>query len=228
VGGDQRLQLADQLGVPAEGQVGVQALLEGDQAGLLEGWCRGPAQRLGGDVGQRRSPPERQRPAELFGRLASVTGGHGPPAAVGRLPEAVPIELARLDPEQVAARPGQQHRRRPVRLSGPVQRPAQPGHVALEHVAGRRRRCLSPQLVDQPVGRDHPAGVEEESSEHSPRLRAAHVKPPAAVPHLDRPQDPELHLHPKGPIRAGRYQWLPAEFQRTSSGVPDDRVQEAA
>jgi hypothetical protein len=45
--------------------------------------------------------------------------------------------------------------------------------VALEHVRGRLRRRLAPQVIDQSVGGDDLVRVQEEHGEHSALLGAA-------------------------------------------------------
>ena len=55
-------------------------------------------------------------------------------------------------------------------------------------------RVLAPELVDQPVSGNDLVGVEEEHGEKRTRLEAAEGDLAAFVPHLERSQDPELHL----------------------------------
>ena len=57
VGGDELLQLADQLGLVAGRQIGLHACLEGRQSLLLEPRDLGLRERLEGQLGQRRAPP---------------------------------------------------------------------------------------------------------------------------------------------------------------------------
>ena len=64
--GDERLELADQLGVAAAGQIGVDPLLERRQPQLLETGDLGLRERLVGEVGERRPAPKRERLAQLL------------------------------------------------------------------------------------------------------------------------------------------------------------------
>ena len=62
--GDQRLQLADQLGVAAERQVGLDPLLERRQPQILEPAALDPRERLLAELGQRRAAPQPERLAQ--------------------------------------------------------------------------------------------------------------------------------------------------------------------
>ena len=55
-------------------------------------------------------------------------------------------------------------------------------------------RVLAPELVDQPVSRNHLARVQEEHGEQRTWLGPAQGNLAAFVPHLERSQDSELHL----------------------------------
>ena len=62
---DQRLQLPDQLGVPPEGQIGLNPGLQDGEPLLLEPGALGLRERLVGELRQRRAAPQLQRLAEL-------------------------------------------------------------------------------------------------------------------------------------------------------------------
>ena len=64
VGGDERLQLADERGVAAERELGVDPLLEGDDAQLVEPGGLEPGELLLVEVCERRAVPERERLAQ--------------------------------------------------------------------------------------------------------------------------------------------------------------------
>ena len=57
---DERLELGNELGVAAEGEVGLDPLLESGQAQLLEASDLALRERLGREVRKRRSAPERE------------------------------------------------------------------------------------------------------------------------------------------------------------------------
>jgi hypothetical protein len=151
MGGDQRLKLADQLGVPAEGEVGVQALLEGDQAGFVHACSGGSAQPLR-CIGQRWTAPQGQGGPQALGRPRVVAFGGGLPRLAEQLLEAVQVELADLDPQQISGRPRDEHRIGARTTGTTLERPAETRYMALEDVPGGRRCRLAPQLVDKPIG----------------------------------------------------------------------------
>jgi hypothetical protein len=67
------------------------------------------------------------------------------------------------------------------------------GHVALERLAGRVRRVLSPYLVDQVLGRHDPIRVEKEARQHRPLLWPTGGNLPAIDRNLEWAEHPELH-----------------------------------
>jgi hypothetical protein len=72
----QRLKLTDHLAVAAEQQVCLNARLNRPQPKLLEHRDVRLRPRLVGHVGQRRSPPQRQRPAQQLSRAPGIALGH--------------------------------------------------------------------------------------------------------------------------------------------------------
>ena len=152
---EQRLDLGDRLGVAAGGEVLLERLLDRGQAQLLQAADLEPRERLGGDVVERRSPPEGER-------LARGSLGH-------ELLEAARVELARADPQLIAV-PARDDLRAVVR--GP-ERLAQLRDVDLDHLVRRRRRRLAPEAVDQRLGRDRGSLVEGEQGEQRARLPRA-------------------------------------------------------
>jgi hypothetical protein len=82
--GQQRLQLGDEPAVPAEGQVGLDAVLQRGQAQRLQA---SPFRRQGGDlvqVGQQRSPPQAQPRRQLVGGRSGVVADQGAAAGWAR------------------------------------------------------------------------------------------------------------------------------------------------
>src|SRR6266511_44706 len=103
VSGDELLQLADDVRMPAEGEIGLYPALERGQAQLLKPRDRVLRERLVGEVGERWPAPERERLAQRLGRLGSIPGAERALAGLHELLERVQIELSRLDAEHVAA-----------------------------------------------------------------------------------------------------------------------------
>src|ERR671923_201963 len=179
---DERLELAHDLGVPARLEVGVDPLLEDGQPELLQAADLGLREGLERELAERRSAPEGERLAELrrplVGRGRLRLGGQG--LRPGR------IEPARVDTEQVSGRLRHENVR-------PEQLP-QLGDEVLKGGRSRLRRVLTPERVDQAVGRDGAAGIDEEEREQGPLLRPAERQRFAVRAHLDRPEDAELEL----------------------------------
>ena len=159
--GDQPLELGHDVGVAAERQVGVDALLQRRGVPLLEPGDLGLRERLVGNVGQRRPAPQRER-------LAQPRGGVGGSLARERLAtlvreplETIHVELAVLHLEHVAAAP--RLKSLPVAV---VERATQLADVVLQHLRGRRRRRLAPQRVDQPIARDRLVAMQQQQGEN--------------------------------------------------------------
>jgi hypothetical protein len=58
VGGHERFELGHHVGVPAEGELGLEPGLQRGDAQLLEARRLGDGERLVGEVGQGRAPPQ--------------------------------------------------------------------------------------------------------------------------------------------------------------------------
>src|SRR5207244_5216802 len=65
---DERFELREDLRVPAELELGVEALLERDEPQFLQARDRGLGERLVGEVGKGRTAPEPERLAEQVAR----------------------------------------------------------------------------------------------------------------------------------------------------------------
>jgi hypothetical protein len=89
----QRLQLADQPGVLAEGQLGLDPVLDRAQAQLVQAGRVGRGERLTGEVRQRRSAPQLVRLAQRGGGLARTPGAERPVPVGGQALEAQRVHL---------------------------------------------------------------------------------------------------------------------------------------
>jgi hypothetical protein len=70
---DERLELGREVGVPPGREIGLDALLDGEQPQLLETLGIRPGEELVGDVGERRPAPERQGVPQRSTRLVGTT-----------------------------------------------------------------------------------------------------------------------------------------------------------
>jgi hypothetical protein len=180
---DQRLELAHQLRVAPARQLGVDARLKRRPPQLLQAANLDLREPLVREIGERRPAPECER-------LAQRPRGRGRVAvAVARLGqqrlEALEVKLARLDAQQVT--------RRPRDHTLLTQLLAQPRHIHLDALGDRDRRCLSPQLVDQPVGADDLVGVQQQDGQERPLLTAAERERRPVLDNLQWPKHSELH-----------------------------------
>ena len=75
-----------------------------------------------------------------------------------------------------------------------------------------RRRLLPPHRVDQAIGRDHLAAVQQQHRQQRPHLRRAHRHRPTVLDDLQRPQDPKLD-QAHGPPRQRYHRFGPASWR---------------
>ena len=176
----QRLELADQLRVPSQRQVGVDALLQRGEPPLLQTRRLPLGEGCVGDVRKCRPVPERQRIAQ--GRRRGR--GLGTAGPLDELDEALQIELAGLHADQVARAPGD-HPVGPERL-------AQGVHADLQGVRGRGWQGYAPEAVDQPIPGHEPVSGEQQHCQHRALAWAAERQPSAVSSSgLDWPEDGE-------------------------------------
>jgi hypothetical protein len=172
--------------VPAESQLDVDAPLRHREALLIKPGRRGFEDHAG-DIRERRPAPQPQRGPELLrrGRL----GGRGPGGGDPRVEE-LGIELTVLDPNPVAGAVAHQ--------DGPAgtavdELPAQTRHAVLDLSLGAGRRLVVPDRVHERPERDDLVGIEQQNGEDLALALARQVDLRTTDPHLQRPQDPELH-----------------------------------
>ena len=150
----ERLELADQVPVFAELELGVDALLDSRDVQLLEPSNLGLRELLLREVVERRAAPERERFAQERRCLVRARRGRRLPQAL----ESMQVELAAFDADHVA------RLLRDDRIVGRKRLP-QLRHVVLQGVGRRCGSLFAPQLVDQSVGRDDAVGMCEQQRE---------------------------------------------------------------
>ena len=183
MGRDEGFELADEGSVPAESQLGVDPLLERGHSQLVQSRRLRTGELLLVEIGERRAAPEGERLAQE-GRPRRLVGA----ARGGEQPfEAVRVDVVGLEREPVTRSLGQHDvaaEQLPERRDGVLER------------AGRRRgRPLTPQVGDEPVGRDDLARPQGECGEQRPLLAARQCHGALAVAHLERAEEANLHLH---------------------------------
>ena len=155
VRGGKSLQLGNDLGRPSAVELGLEAVLEGVHAELLEPALLPdrPGLELEVDVGA--AAPERECLAELSCarlRLERARLGDEPLEAGG-------VQRLRVDRQEVAGRPGHEHVR-PEQL-------AQRRDRSLQRRHRRLRRLVAPELLDELRRRDDLVRVQEQRGEEA-------------------------------------------------------------
>ena len=178
---EESLDLPDELGITAEHEVGVDAVLERGEPQLLEAPALCGGELVVCEVDQRRAPPQRERLAQKASGLGGVLG-------LGRRREerleATRVDLRGIDLELVARRASQ----KPVT----AEQLAQTRDVELHHRRGGRWRPLAPERVDQLVGRDGLVRPQEQRRQQGALLTAAERDRLTALDGFERPQEQEL------------------------------------
>ena len=157
--------------MPAHEQVAVDARLKAREALFLEPRDLVLREGLEGEVGERRTAPERQRLVRL--------------ALPGQPAEALEVELAVGDRDDIP-------RRFRLEAVWPEQL-AQLRHVHLERLRRGPRRRLLPERVDQAIRRDNAIAVEEQNRKQGFGLVACDVDQSRIVAHLERTEHSVAH-----------------------------------
>ena len=180
----QCVELGERLGVPAAGELRVDAVAHAGEAEVLQPRDLRLREAGAGHVRERGAAPERQGLAERRGGLPRLAGVElGAPPAHESL-EPVGVEFARRHLERVAA---------PVRAQHALaERAAKPRRHDVDGLAAVRRAIAFPERVERPVDVHDRAAMNEEQGEQRERPAARHAP---AVAHLDRAEDPEPRLH---------------------------------
>ena len=175
--GDERLKLADELGMSPAVEVGLDAILEDRESELLEARDL-PLGEVGeGDLRERRATPERERLPQLARRRGWIAGGKRLAPLRCQALEETEVKFVGLEPQEVAGCAGDQH---PPGLAGRavgLERLAQLRDVNLKRLRGGLGSLGAPELVDQAVGRRRPgwrsaAGSRAGCAAWAPRARA--------------------------------------------------------
>ena len=187
LGGDEGLELADQLRVAAEGEVGLDPLLERVQTELLEPCDLALDELLVTEIGERRAAPEPERVAQAGGRQRSVAIRERAPPVGEQALEAQRIELIGLEAEHIPRRPCDEQ------VAIPVQRLAELRHA---HAHGRlpaQGLLRAPELVEQALFRHDLVRPQEERGQEGALLRTGQRDAAVAVEHFEWAEDLELH-----------------------------------
>ena len=151
--GGERLELDDDLVVAAKEEIGVDPVLERDEAGLVQPRRLVRQHAMSGQVPERRTAPERKRLAMGGVRPLGVPGGERGGAPLGQRREPLGIQLAGLDAQDVAA---------VARDERVADRPPHAGDEVVQAARRRRRGRVLPQRIDEAVAGDDLIGVRQQ------------------------------------------------------------------
>ena len=185
----EHFELGERGAVPAECELGLEALLERREPQLLQPSDRRLRERLVCDVGERSTAPESESVLQQadgglgLGPVERLRGLVSPPL------EPVQVEPLRLDVEGVPRRPRLDHRC-PEEL-------AQLGDLTLHLRHGGDRRSTRVEVVGQPLDGDDPVRAQQKDRERRALLRPAQTHRTAVVEDLERSKDRELE-HVRG------------------------------
>lgn len=160
---DQALQLAHHLGVAPQGEVGGDAGFGRLAPGLFEAGDRAGGERVVGEVGQCRAPPQGECGAQAFGGgFVTALGGEVLGFGRGQLEAAEVGRLGRHD----------------QRVAGPLghevavgEQPLDPGDHGFERALVAGRGITLPEAVGERLDGEGAAGVEHQLGQHRPALR---------------------------------------------------------
>ena len=185
---DRCLELAHQRRVPAERELGVDALFHGGEAKLLEPLHLDARERLELEIGEGPAAPQRLRLAKQRGGACRVSLRERRAPCGDLLLEEIEIELARFDAQEIAGRAGRQPRLLDAVRGESL---AQPPDLHSKNVVGLGA-LLALQLPDQPIARDHAIGTQQQQREQRALLRTTDAHGDAVDANIQRAEDQEL------------------------------------
>ena len=183
-------KVGDDLGMMADGQLGLCPGLEHAEPHLLEPRDRSRGEGLAAHVAESRPPPQTERRPILCRRSSDVPRLKG----IGHLDErfeALGIEGISPDLELITGRASEERRRS---LPVVAEDPSEPRDEDVDHLRRAGWRVSPPQIDHESLGRNRPVRVQDQVGEQRARLRAAHRDRPIVHPDLDRPKDAELDM----------------------------------
>ncbi len=189
VGGDELLELADELAVAAQPQVGRKAQLQGAQAALLQPGDLRRQQFPRRQVDQGGPPPQGQGLGEGLGGALGVLALQRAPAVGDQPFEAEHVDGLRRGRQQVPVRLGDDRGG-----AGGAEHLAQLVDVGVQGGQRGGGRALAPQLVDQLAGGHDLVVAQDEHRQDRPHFGGARCQVGGVVDDLQRTQNPEFHV----------------------------------
>src|SRR6266545_2993688 len=182
---DERFQLREDGGVPAECELGVDSLLEGAQPLLVETGDLGLSEVVVREVGQGLPAPELERLPDRGLCAARISAGELSARVVEQISEPVAVELALLDDQEIAVATCLQA----LRLS---ERSAHTRNLCLEALDGGGRSTVRPERVDEAIDRDDLIRVKQQEGDEDALLAAAEGDCAVVAAHLEWAEQPEF------------------------------------
>ncbi len=137
------------------------------------------------DVGEGTASPHCQRVLGEELRLDRIVDDR-PAGVVDHRCDVVHVDLTGIDVEHVAT--GCRADERTLAVAVGLQDVTQLGDLERDRLGGTRRQSVTPDLVEEPVGRERHAGFERQLGQHCPLLRSTDVAGFAADRHGHRPE----------------------------------------
>jgi hypothetical protein len=178
---DQSFQFADEIRISTRFEIGVDPRLDDSDAKLFQPRDVLRKRRLKGDVGQRRTTPDRERVRQLGGALFCR---HWLGIADETL-EAIDIDLSWVGAEHVAPS-----------TCGDNVRPKDLTKTRNVVAQGRRGilRCApTPKLIDEPIASDDLVCMQHQKRKHSSLLGPTDLDLSISVPDLERAENTKVH-----------------------------------
>ena len=190
---NERLELRNEVVMPAERELELDPALDAGLTELLEPLDLAPREVVVGEIGKRGAPPQRKRLTQRQERIGVLeTAG-----VLEELFEAQGVEIAVVDPNEVAAGHGLDRCRAELF--------AQLRDEPLERLRSGLGRPPAPQLLDQAVARHSLVRMEEQEREQLPLVPAAEAQRGHSIVNLQRTENFESHCRPpRRPYRLAR------------------------
>ena len=219
MGRDERLELRGDGRVTTEREVRLDPVLERRHAELVETSGLGLRKGLEGQVGERRTTPERQGLTQELRRALGALLRERTLALGEQALEPRQVEVAVPDPELVSAAGGHENRGGIALGATVFEHLAEPGDVHTNALHGSVGRALAPECIDQAVDRDGLVHVQQEYRENGARLGSPEGERASVCEDLEWPEDAEIHhsvlaIASVAPGPAART----SGFRRTASG----------
>jgi hypothetical protein len=184
----ERLELLDQPLVAAQLKVGLDSVAYRSQPQLFEPLGLEAERAFVAELSERPSSPQREPARQALARALRGSARESSPSIVDELLEADGIDLPGRDIQPVARLAARDRRSVSQRLP-------EPGDVRVKRSRCAGRRPAVPELLDQSVRGNVPAGLEEHEREESALPRTAERDRLAVTRELHRPEHAKLGRH---------------------------------